>query len=360
VPQGFYSSEFYTDKIIEYIEEQKDDQPFFAYLAFTGVHDPLHLPDEWLDKYKDRFNAGYGALRKERLQRMKQMGLVPEGTALGPWLSMVPTWDDLDPEQRKMESRRMEIYAAMVENVDFHIGRLLDYLKKSGHLDDTLVIFFSDNGANGMPMHAYPGTDEAWVERNSDNRFENWGRRGSRIAEGMGWAQASVTPFRLFKGFIAEGGIRSPLIVSGPGVERAGEIETALAHVMDLAPTFIEIAGGTYPDRWEGREVVPVRGKSMLPLLTGKSDTVRAEDEPVGWELLGWRAIRMGQWKITWIDAPFGTSSWQLFDLSIDPGETKDLHATNPEQLGRLMKMWDEYEEEVGIIYAGEDLPISF
>ena len=176
----------------------------------------------------------------------------------------------------------------------------------------------------------------------------------------MGWAQASVTPFRLFKGFIAEGGIRSPLIVSGPGVGRAGEIETAFTHVMDLAPTLIEIGGATYPRRWKGREIVPMRGKSMLPLLTGKSDFVRAEGEAIGWELLGWRAIRMGQWKITWIDKPFGTSNWQLFDLANDPGETKDLSFDNPEQLQRLMKMWDEYEEDVGIIFAEEDLPIGF
>jgi arylsulfatase A-like enzyme len=360
VPRGFFSTEFYTDKVIEYIGGQKDDKPFFAYLAFTAVHDPLHLPDDWLDKYKGSYDAGYDAVRKARLERMKEMGLVPEGTDLGPWLAMVPTWADLDPEQRKMEARRMEIYAAMVENTDFHIGRLLDYLQTSGRIDNTLVIFFSDNGANGLPMHAYPGTDEAWVERNSDNRFENWGRRGSRIAEGMGWAQASVTPFRLFKGFIAEGGIRSPLIVSGPGVKGAGEIETAFSHVMDLAPTFLEIAGATYPDAFEGRKIVPQRGRSMLPVLTGKSDSVRTEYDPVGWEMMGWRALRMGQWKITWIDRPFGTSGWQLFDLASDPGETKDLHADNPEQLQRLLKMWDEYEEEVGIIYAEEGLPISF
>jgi arylsulfatase len=254
----------------------------------------------------------------------------------------------------------MEIYAAMVENTDFHIGRLLDYLKESGRLNNTLVIFFSDNGANGMPMHAYPGTDEAWVERNSDNRFENWGRRGSRIAEGMGWAQASVTPFRLFKGFIAEGGIRSPLIVSGPGVKGKGVLENAFSHVMDIAPTFLEIAGAAYPDTFEGRKVVPQRGKSMLPVLAGKSDSVRSGEEPVGWEMMGWRAVRMGQWKITWIDRPFGTSGWQLFDLAGDPGETRDLHAAEPGQLQSLLEKWDEYEKGVGVIYTEEGLPISF
>jgi arylsulfatase len=360
VPRGFFSTEFYTGKIIEYIDEQNDDDPFFAYLAFTAVHDPLHVPDDWLNKYAGSYDDGYDAIRKKRLQRMKTMGLVPQGTALGPWLPMVPTWEDLDPEQRKLEARRMEIYAAMVENTDSHIGRLLDYLEKSGHLEDTVVIVLSDNGANGMPMHAYPGTDEAWVERNSDNRIENWGRRGSRIAQGMGWAQASVTPFRLFKGFIAEGGIRSPMIVSGPGMGRPGEIETALVHVMDLAPTFLETAGSTYPSRWKGSELVPMRGKSILSLLDGTSDVVHAENEVIGWELMGWRAVRKGRWKLTWIDAPFGTSNWQLFDLVSDPGETTDVSEDNPEQLQRLMQSWDEYEKEVGIIYSEEGLPIGF
>jgi len=169
-----------------------------------------------------------------------------------------------------------------------------------------------------------------------------------------------VTPFRLFKGFIAEGGIRSPLIISGPGVKNAGAVQNAFSHVMDLAPTFLQIAGVAYPDTFEGRNIVPLRGKSMIPVLTGTSGTVRSEDEPVGWELLGWRALRMGQWKITWIDRPFGTSGWQLFDLAHDPGETKDVHADHPEHLQRLLTMWDKYETEVGIIYPAEGLPVGF
>jgi arylsulfatase A-like enzyme len=288
------------------------------------------------------------------------MGLVPEGTVLGPKLPMVPAWDELDPEQRKLQARRMEIYAAMVENTDHHMGRVLDFLQGSGRLDDTLVLFFSDNGANGAPMHSYPGTDEAWVERNSDNRSENWGRQGSRIAQGMGWAQASVTPFRLFKGFIAEGGVRSPLIVSGPGVKGAGDTLEAVAHVMDLAPTFLEVAGASYPDAFQGREVVPLRGESLVPVLAGMSKTARGDDDPLGFEMMGWRAVRMGQWKITWIDAPFGTSEWQLFDLLNDPGETRDLVAAHPELLQRLLQKYHAYADEVGVVYAEGSLPVSF
>jgi arylsulfatase len=360
VPQGFYSSEFYADKIIEYIDARQDERPFFAYLSFTAVHDPLHLPDDWLDRYAGAYGEGYAAVRERRLARMEELGLVPEGTTLGSWLPMVPTWANLDPEQRKKEARRMEIYAAMVENVDSHVGRVLDHLRETDLLDQTLVVFFSDNGANGAPMHAYPDTDEAWVERNSDNRFSNWGRRGSRIAQGTGWAQVSSTPFRLFKAFIAEGGIRSPLIISGPGVAGAGKIIPAVTHVMDIAPTFLKIAGTSYPTSYRGRSVEPMRGKSLVSLLAGQRDAVRTQDEPIGWEFLSWRALRMGDWKATWISAPFGASDWQLFDVAKDPGEAHDLAGQHPELLQRLAEQWEAYEREVGVVLPEAGLPMPF
>ena len=350
VPSGFYSTQFYTDKIIEYIGEQPDKQPFFAYLSFTAVHDPLHLPDDWLDRYEGAYEDGYNALRDQRLTRMKAFGIVPQEATLGPWLAMVPRWEDLSVEQQRMEARRMEIYAAMVSNVDFHVGRLLDYLEKAGQKKNTLVIFFSDNGANGLEMHMYPDTDEAWVQRNSDNRLSNWGRRGSRIAQGAGWAQASSTPFRLFKAFIAEGGIRSPLIISGPGVAYSGATVDAVAHVMDIAPTFLDIAETEYPSTFQGRSVVPPRGRSMVPLLTKQSEKVRGPDEPVAWEFNDWRAIRIGDLKATWISRPFGTSEWQLFDLSTDPGESIDLSKEKPGLTQQLVSAWAEYANDVGVV----------
>jgi arylsulfatase len=350
VPRGFYSTEFYTDKIVEYLAEQTDDRPFFAYLSFSAVHDPLHLPDDWLNRYRGAYDEGYDAVRQRRLRRMEELGLVPQGTTPGPWLGMAPKWEDLTPEQRKQEARRMELYAAMVENVDHHVGRLFDQLERMGIADDTLVVFFSDNGANGAGMDMYPGTDEAWVERNSDNRFSNWGRRGSRIAQGPGWAQVSSTPLRFFKGFIADGGIRSPLIISGPGVAQSGEVLTAVAHVMDVAPTFLEIAGVTYPTMYRGRNVEPIRGRSMVPLLAGRSDDVRPDDEAICWELFGWRAVRRGDWKATWLPEPFGVSDWQLFDLATDPGETTDLADTRPELMQELIGEWEAYAEDVGVL----------
>jgi len=350
VPPGFYSTRFYTDKIIEYIDDQEDERPFFAYLSFTAVHDPLHLPDDWLDRYDGAYDGGYNALREQRLARMKELGIIPKEASLGPWLAMVPRWEDLSAEQKKKEARRMEIYAAMVSNVDFHVGRLLDHLEKAGQKKNTLVIFFSDNGANGLEMHMYPSTDEAWVERNSDNRLSNWGKRGSRIAQGPGWAQASSTPFRLFKAFIAEGGIRSPLIITGPGVAHAGETVHAVAHVTDVAPTLLHIAGTDYPSTYHGRSVVPVRGKSMYPLLTKRSAVVRGPEEPVAWEFNSWRAIRIGDLKATWISRPFGVGEWQLFDLATDPGESVDLSKQQPGVTQQLVSAWEEYAKDVGVV----------
>jgi arylsulfatase len=350
VPRGFYSTEFYTDKTIQYIDEQNDDAPFFAYLSYTAVHDPLHLPDEWLDRYAGKYSMGYDSLREQRLARMKELGIVPDSTMLGPWLQMVPRWDDLNDEQQLLQERRMELYAAMVANVDFHIGRLVSYLRQAGKLDDTLIIFFSDNGANGADMHMYPETDEAWVERNSDNRFSNWGRRGSRIAQGAGWAQASSTPFRLFKAFIAEGGIRSPLIISGPPQARGGETLDAIVHVMDIAPTLLDIVGATYPTPNEDGIPVPQRGKSMVTLLTAHDDSIRDADDYLAWEFFDWRGVRSGKWKATWIAAPFGAGDWQLFDMAADPGESTDLADRYPDVVQELANKWDAYADEVRVV----------
>ncbi len=198
-------------------------------------------------------------------------------------------------------------------------------------------------------MAQYPGTDEAWVDRNSDNRLINWGKRGSRIAQGPGWAQASSTPFHLFKHYLAEGGIRAPLIISGPGVAYRDETVDSLAHVMDLTPTFIELAGATYPATYKGKPVEQPRGKSMVPILSRKSSKVHGKDEAIGFEYNDLKAIRVGDYKATWISEPFGSSEWQVFDLCVDPGESKDLSSQKPMLKLRLIDAWTEYAKSVGL-----------
>jgi len=164
VPQGFYSTEFYTDKIMEYIDSRETDKPFFAYLSYTAPHDPLHVPDKWLEKYKGMYDQGYEALRKDRLNNMKKLGLVSEDAVPFPHFPMYSAWESLTKKQKKIEARRMELYSAMIDNIDYHLARLFKHLKKTGDYDNTLIIFFSDNGANGALMNQYPDTDQAWID----------------------------------------------------------------------------------------------------------------------------------------------------------------------------------------------------
>jgi arylsulfatase len=350
VPRGFFSNEFYVDKLIEYIDGKKDGKPFLAYLSLTAPHDPLHLPDDWLDKYTGRYAAGYDALRTERLKRMKKLGIVPEDTQLSHRIPAILEWDSLSREQKRYQARRMELYAGMVENLDHHLGRLFINLKKRGVYDNTLIIFFSDNGAAPTEVHQYPDTSKEWVERNSDNRFENMGRRGSRISVGPGWAVASNTPLRYFKGTQSEGGIRVPLIVAGHGVARNGQIQPAFIHVMDIAPTLLELAGVSHPATYKGRDVLPLRGKSLIPFLAGKTSAVRDDSDVVGWELFGRRAIRKGNFKATWHDSPLGTNDWQLFDLAADISERNNIANTHKEKLQEMIQGWEEYRDEVGVV----------
>jgi len=357
VPYDFFSSAFYTDKIIEYIDSAKDSRPFFAYLALTAPHDPLHLPDDWLDKYKGRYDAGYEALREERLKLMKELGIVPNNTQLSHPFPMISNWDSLNDEQKRVMARRMELYAGMVENLDHHLGRLFVHLKNKGVYENTLIVFFSDNGASPTEVHNYPGTTPEWHARNSDNRFENMGRRGSRVSIGPAWALASNTPLRHFKGVHAEGGIRAPLIVAGPRVARAGQLDPAFLHVIDIAPTFLDAAGisATDLENYKGREVQSMRGKSLLPFLAGDIDVVRDDRESVAWESLGWRAVRQGRWKAVWLASPFGPDDWQLFDVVADISERHDLADKNKAKLNELILLWEEYADEVGVV-----LPATF
>ena len=351
VPKGFYSSELYTDKIIEYLDKREAGKPFFAYLSYTAPHDPLHVPDEWLDKYKGRYDKGYEALRKERLDSLKNLGFIPEDAMSFPRLPLIPEWKDLPEQQRKIETRRMELYSAMIENIDHHLGRLFEYLKKTGSYENTIVIFFSDNGANGAEMHQYPDTDKAWVDRNSDNRYENMGRQFSRIAQGPAWAQVSMTPYRLFKGFTTEGGIRTPLIISGPGMASQGGYSDAFVHVMDISATILDATGVDHPGTsYQGRRVEPLRGRSMRKLLNGKTDFVYDDDTAVSWEMIGFRAVRKGDFKLVWLPIPFGNDDWQLYDLSTDPAEMNDLSKEWPELRKEMIDIWEQYSKDVGVV----------
>jgi arylsulfatase len=199
-------------------------------------------------------------------------------------------------------------------------------------------------------MTTYPGSSPQWVSGNFDNRPENLGRVGSGVDQGPGWAQASMTPFLYYKGFMSEGGVRSPAVLAGYGVSRKGELHDALSSVRDIYPTVLQYAGVDHPTTFDGRNIVPHQGISMVPFLAGDSEVVRTEDDPYMQELFGGRMIRSGRWKALYMDPPFGPGTWQLFDMEGDLTETKDLGPDNPEILGRLVDRYDAFARDVQII----------
>ncbi len=361
LPENHFSSEAYANFIMKSVDENKDDgKPFFAYLSFQAVHAPFAVLDDWLDKYKGQYDKGYDALRAARVARMKEMGIVGKDVLAFPRLPMIPAWDSLTPEQQKLSARKMEIYAAMLANMDYHIGRVLDHLKETGKLDNTLVMFFSDNGAEPMEIatlveKVFSAEGKKWFLANFDLRPENWGRKGSAVDYGPAWAQVGSAPFRMFKSYVAEGGIRSPLIIAGPGVKYAGDINGSFLHVMDIAPTLYELAGAEHPSKKPGSKIAPLQGKSLVPLLAGSANSLRGESDWVGWELFGNRAVRQGDWKIlNTVKGAGGTGEWQLFNLKNDPGETRDLAKENPDKVKEMLALWNEYVKTNGVIVTGD------
>ena len=288
---GFYSTSRYTDTLIEYIRGGlADRRPFFAYAAYTSPHWPLQVPDAELDRYRGAYDEGYDVLRARRFDKALSLGIVPRGTAPPPRTPFARAWQELSPDQKLRQARAMEIYAAMVEDLDHHVGRLLQFLKDAGQYDDTFVLFFSDNGAEGNPIDRME-TNASWIPRRFDNALANLGRANSYAWLGPGWAQAA-TPFRLWKGFPTEGGVRVPAIVRFGAAGRRG-VDASVVTVKDVAPTLLELAGASHPgSSFEGRPIAPLEGSSMLRFVRGELASVHGGDFTMGFELFGRRALR--------------------------------------------------------------------
>jgi arylsulfatase A-like enzyme len=357
VGDDFYSSDSYTDTLLCYFRERSpdDDRPFFAYLPFQAPHWPLQAPAESIATYRGRYDDGPDVLREARLAALRQLGLCPPDAAAHPVVADgAPEWADMTDDERARSARSMEVYAAMVDRMDWNIGRVIDYLADTGELDDTVVIFLSDNGAEGAIVEAMPlrgAQIAAQIEQYCDNSLDNLGGPTSFIWYGPRWAQAATAPSRLHKAFTTEGGIRVVGFLTWPGFARQGEIGTAFATVMDIAPTVLELAGAAHPGTaYRGREVEPMRGRSLVAYLSGDGETVHDAQTGTGWELFGRRAIRRGDWKALYLPAPYGPGAWQLYDLSRDPGEIDDLAASRPDKLAELLALWDRYVEETGVV----------
>jgi arylsulfatase len=351
LPKDYYATKTYTDKLIEFIDAgRRDGKPFFAYVAHQAPHDPFHLPRDWRNRHVGQYDKGWDAVRQERLKRQVELGIVPAGTSLAERMWFVPDPVLLAPASRALLGKKMELYAGMVENLDFHVGRLIDHLKQIGEYENTVFIVFGDNGAEGTDLFAMiagtPGSRDYLFAASkwSQTSPNAWGDPGSYVGYGPMWAQVSMTPFSQYKGWVAEGGIRNALVVSGPTVKRPkGSVNRGLMHVADLMPTLLEIAGASYPQTLEGRELPPLIGKTWGPVLSGQAESPRTEQDYLAWEIFGNRAVRQGDWKLRWQYKPLGKADWELFDLTADPSERKDLAAERPDKVRELVALWDSY-----------------
>lgn len=365
----FYSSRSFTTKLLQYFEgrgKQQKDKPFFAYLPFSAPHWPLQAPEEDRKDYQGMYDEGPDTLREKRLKSLQELGIIAAETrahdvfALPIDRPLSKEWAELTPDEKKFSSRTMEVFAAMVQNMDKQIGRVISYLKSTGEYENTMILFMSDNGAEGLLLEAYPVVTENifdYIDRYYDNSYENMGRKNSYVWYGPRWASAGMAPLRLYKSFSSEGGIRVPFILRYPPVTsaRAGELDRSFGTVMDIAPTILELAGVKHPGAtYKGRPIVPMRGTSWVQYLSDPQERrcIHGDDSTMGWELFDRQALRKGKWKAVMIPEPFGPGKWQLYDLSNDPGETIDLGTSKPEKLQELLKHWDEYSKEVGVAGA--------
>jgi arylsulfatase len=349
----FYTTRFYTQRMLEYIEQDRaEGKPFFAYLAYTAPHWPLQAPDESIARFKGVYDAGYEALYERRFARLKELGLVRADAEPIDNARFRPRWSELSDEDRRIEARRMEVYAAMVSDLDTYVGQVIDYLERSGELDNTFIMFMSDNGAESSrrdlarPISEHIGTAY-------DHSVDNLGRANTYVMYGANWASVSAAPFARHKATAFEGGIKVPAFVRYPRLVPQGTRSDGVGTIRDLLPTFLALAGAEHPGTtYRGMPVVPVQGRSLLPMLTGEADEVHPADTVFGWELLGQRAVRQGDWKIVWDQrVPAEQRRWQLFNLATDPFEQHDLSASNPEQLAVMQGLWEQYDTENGVVY---------
>lgn len=353
LPDDFYSSIHYTDKIIEYLDKAEASKPFFAYLAYTAPHDPLQVPDDWLERYRGVYDQGPKAVRQARHRRQLELGLVPKGAPqwtppeFPEWLPMGrKPWLQRSEAERKRDARSMEIYAAMIELLDQQIGRLHLWLETRGLLENTVIIFMSDNGANAATPLIYPHTSREWFLTERKQGLEDMGRMGSHTFQGIEWASVSNTPHRLYKTTVAEGGVRVPFIVSGPGVV-SGERSKQAAAAIDITPTLLEFAGIDSNNSAIYQAKLQPQGRSLVDVWQHQKSL---PERNLGIELFGNRALVRGRWKAINLKFPVGSGKWQLFDLVADPGATKNLASVQPEILQQLIDAYENYAQENGVI----------
>ncbi|MHC2068266.1 arylsulfatase [Bremerella sp. T1] len=336
IDDDFYVTDAFTDHAIEFVDEavNKTKKPFFLYLAHIAPHWPLQAKPEDIEKYNGKYDIGWDAVRKARFDRQTQMGFFPDGTQLSERDGQAKPWAKTSAETQKDLAYRMEVYAAQVDCIDQNVGRLVSKLKELGQFENTLFIFLSDNGcsAEGGPGGFSRGEKNAPI-----------GTGSSYASVGLEWANASDTPFRKFKMDTREGGISSPLILHWPeGIQSPNRLVDMPGHVIDIMPTLLEVAGATYPQNRDGKQVIPYEGTSLAAQFDASQAT---KPRDLFWEHEGNQAIRRGDWKALRIK----NGPWSLYNLKEDRTETTNLNQVDPDKTQELANAWQAWSERCGV-----------
>ena len=342
LPSDFYSTKFYTDKMLDYIDEHSaDGKPFFGYLAYQAVHQPHQAPDDFIRRYEHAYDSGWSAIRQIRYSRQVELGIMPDGLAVSATPG-VPDWNSLSPDEKRLNSKRMAVYAGMVEYMDMSVGRVLDHLKSKGLLDNTIVLFMSDNGGESAELAKF---FPAYYAKNFDLSYERLGQKGTYSEYGPGWASVSMTPLANFKGSASEGGVRAPLIIRYPEKFAIDRRSDAFVSVVDVVPTLMDLAGAL-PRRSGGGLLI---GRSLVPLLSGDARDVHG-DVAFAQEVAGGAAVFRGDYKLVRNAPPLGDMQWRLYNLRLDPAESKDISADEPKVVESLRAAYADYVKKNGVV----------
>ena len=336
---GFYMTDAISDSAVAFLNShsnEKKENPLFLYVAYTSPHWPLHALEEDIRKYEGKYAIGWDSLRNARFQKMRRLGIISGNHKLSPRTSTIPAWKDA--EVKELWIRRMQVYAGMIDRMDQGIGRVVNALKKLKKLDNTLILFLSDNG----------GCAEIVSSRNLGIPGVPIGEKGSYDSYREPWANASNTPYRYYKNWLYEGGIRTPLIIYWPKVVKGtGVLTDQVGHLTDIMSTCIEAAGAKYPEQFKNTSLKSLRGKSLVPVFKG--GTLK-RDTPIFWEYSGEQAMRQGNWKLV---KRFG-GDWELYDLQDDPTELTNLSDSQPDILEKMSLRYQQWAKEVGVRPAKE------
>ena len=346
LPKDFYSSKFFVDQMIKFIEEDREeDAPFFSYLSFQAQHIPLQAPKKFIDKYIKTYEAGWEVLREQRKIRAVENGIFPSDKDIVDSLSRFESWSEVEQQDKKMLIKSMAVFAGMLDAMDFHLGRFINYLKEEGFYENTIFIVTADNGPEGNDPTEHKAWRDWFKTTIYDRDYETLGDQDSYVFIGTEFAQAMASPSHLYKFHMSEGGLRVPLIISGPDIS-IGKNHN-FTFVTDVAATISDIVFNEVDQR--------IIGKSLKNSLAGSDTENYTETESIGLEVTGNSALFKGNFKIVRNRPPNGSNTWNLYNLSNDPGETLDLAQSMPEKLDELIKDYEVYVKKNGVIELPQD-----